>query len=215
MEALPDTESRTTSRSRAVGTGSLVMAALVWIWWTLDPTAPHSPLLPAVVTVLLAVNIPLTARWPDRKRAAVAAFQRLLLNPAVRLMFRVGFVPFGYALIETVGRRTGRRYRTPVGNGLTGNTFWIIAEHGYRAGYVANLVAEPSVRVKFRRGVRFVWHTGRATVLPDDPPLRRQRELSRLHPLRLLNAMVVRTLGTDLLVIRIDLDTETGRGTAE
>ncbi|WP_051179244.1 nitroreductase/quinone reductase family protein [Nocardia concava] len=186
-------------------TGSVGLTALAWITWKIDPTASSSPLVPLLESAVLLINIPLTILWPHRKRAVVTVFQRYLLNPVVRLLFRSGFVPFGYALVETVGRRTGRRYRTPVGNGLEGDAFWIIAEHGYRAGYVRNLIAEPAVRVKLRQGWRFVWRDGWATVLPNEDPLERQRRLVRWHPLRMLNAIVVRALGADLLVIRIDL----------
>ncbi|WP_433567454.1 nitroreductase/quinone reductase family protein [Nocardia sp. CA-151230] len=203
-------EIRRKARSRTVITGSAAVAALVWITWKVDPTASSSPLVPSVESALALANIPLTIAWPSRKRAVVAAFQRYLLNPVVRLLFRIGFVPFGYALVETVGRRTGRRYRTPVGNGSAGDVFWIIAEHGYRAGYVRNLMADPTVRVKLRQGWRFVWRTGRATVLPDEDPLERQRRLARWRPLRILNAIMVRALGADLLVIRIDLDQPPG-----
>ncbi len=84
-----------------------------------------------------------------------------------------------------------------MGNGLDGDTFWIVAEHGRRAGYVRNIEADPRVRI--RVGGR--WRTGRATVMPDDDPRRRQREIG----LR-FNATVVRAMGTDLLTVRVDLD---------
>jgi hypothetical protein len=42
--------------------------------------------------------------------------------------------------------------------------------------------------------------------LDDDDPYARQRFLSRRHPLRALNAAVVRLMGSDLLTIRIDLE---------
>ncbi|GAB2511116.1 nitroreductase/quinone reductase family protein [Nocardia heshunensis] len=200
-------ETRQSTRIRTALTGTVATAALVWIWWILDPSAPKSALWPAAITALLAINIPLTIARPGVKRALVAAIQRLALNPMIRLMFRIGFVPFGYALLETTGRRTGRTHVVPVGNGLDGDVFWIIAEHGYRAGYVNNLMAQPKVRLKFRRGLRFEWHEGLAEVRPDEDALQRQHTLSRWHPLRILNAIVVRTLGTDLLVIRIDLAT--------
>lgn len=32
---------------------------------------------------------------------------------------------------------------TPVGNGLSGDTFWLVAVHGTQADYVRNLQAEP------------------------------------------------------------------------
>ncbi|MGW4244545.1 nitroreductase/quinone reductase family protein [Nocardia sp. NPDC004722] len=207
-------EPRQAARIRMALTGTAATIALVWIWWVLDPTAPASPLWPVIATALLAINIPLTVARPGVKRTLVAAVQRFGLNPMIRLLFRIGFVPFGYALLETTGRRTGRAHVVPVGNGLEGDVFWIIAEHGYRAGYVHNLMAQPKVRLKFRRGLRFEWHDGLAEVLPEEDALRRQRTISRRHPLRILNAIVVRTLGTDLLVIRIDLAADSLGGRA-
>jgi hypothetical protein len=43
---------------------------------------------------------------------------------------RAGMVPPGYVLLETVGRKSGKRRITPVGNGLVGDTLWIVTEHG-------------------------------------------------------------------------------------
>ncbi|KAA0025037.1 nitroreductase family deazaflavin-dependent oxidoreductase [Antrihabitans cavernicola] len=159
-----------------------------------------------VVSALLVANVVLTVVRPDLKRAVVAAVQRAVVNPIVGALFRIGVVPFGYALLETTGRKSGLPRRIPVGNGLCGNTFWIVAEHGIDAGYVRNLIADPHVRVKLRRGLRFVWVDGVATMTSDDP-LRRQRELCGWHPLRWLNAITVRTLGTDLVAVRVDLQT--------
>jgi hypothetical protein len=42
-------------------------------------------------------------------------------------------------------------------------------------------------------------------VLPNDDPLQRQRLICRWRPW-MVNAVAVRTLGTDLLTVRIDLD---------
>ena len=105
----------------------------------------------------------------------------------------------GWAVLETTGRNTGELRQTPVGNGLAGRTFWIVAEHGHRAGYVRNIEANPRVRVLV--GGR--WREGTATLLPDDDTVERQRRLGRR-----LNAAFVRLMGTDLLTIRIDLDRE-------
>ena len=115
---------------------------------------------------------------------------------------RRGKVPPGYALLETTGRRSGKPRATPVGDGLEGDSFWIVTEHGRRAGYVSNISADPRVRLKLRSG----WRTGTAHVLEHDDPRARQRLLARGHPSRRLNAFVVRALGTELLTIRIDLD---------
>jgi deazaflavin-dependent oxidoreductase (nitroreductase family) len=140
------------------------------------------------------------------KRKVVHALQKYALNPPIKATLRFGVAPPGYALLETTGRKSGLPRRTPVGNGLEGSTFWIVTEHGRSAGYVRNLIANPRVRVKVRRGMGYRWFTGTARVLDDDDPRARQREISRGHPLRALNAVAVRTMGTELLTVRIDLD---------
>ena len=194
---------------RAAGllTATLAVTGAVWAWWLLDPGAPKGPALPAALSAALAANMVLTLASARLKRAVVAPVQRYLINPPVRLLLRLGLMPFGYALLETRGRSSGLPRTTPVGNGLEGDTFWVIAEHGLQAGYVRNIQRCPRVRLKLRRGWRFVWVTGTAHPLPDDDAYARQRRLSRWHPLRALNLAVVRIMGTHLLTIRIVLDT--------
>jgi deazaflavin-dependent oxidoreductase (nitroreductase family) len=136
----------------------------------------------------------------------VRAVQRYLLNPPIKAVFGFGLLPPGYALLETVGRRSGLRRQTPVGDGLVDDTFWIVAEHGRRAAYVRNIEAEPRVRVLVRVHGSVVWRRGVATALPDDDPHARQRQLGQLGRSRRLNAFVVRLMSTELLTVRIDLD---------
>ena len=64
-------------------------------------------------------------------------------NRLIRSALRADFAPRAFALLETTGRRTGLPRHTPVGNGLDGDTFWLVAAHGMQAGYVRNLQAEP------------------------------------------------------------------------
>jgi deazaflavin-dependent oxidoreductase (nitroreductase family) len=134
---------------------------------------------------------------PAAKARAVHFTQKYLLNPPVRALFALGLVPRTHVLLETTGRRTGRPRQNPVGNGLDGDTLWIVAEHGHRASYVRNLEADPRVRVKIGRR----WRTGTATVLPDDDPRARLDRIGRR-----LNGFMVRAMGTDLLTVRVDLD---------
>ena len=140
------------------------------------------------------------------KHRLVHALQKYVLNPPIKLLFALGAVPPGYALLETIGRKTGQPRRTPVGDGRVGDKFWIVAEHGRQAAYVRNLFANPRVRVKVRDGLRMKWLTGAAHVLPDDDPRERQRWLAGARPGSSSNATVVRLMGTELLTVRIDLD---------
>ena len=140
------------------------------------------------------------------KHRLVHLLQKYVSNPPLRLLFRLGLVAPGYALIETSGRRTGKPRRTPVGDGRVGDEFWIVAEHGRSAGYVRNIGANPRVRVKVRQGLRARWRTGTAQLLPDDDPRERQRWLARQRRGAGLNAAAVRMFGTDLLTVRIELD---------
>ena len=140
------------------------------------------------------------------KRRIVHAVQKYFLNPPIKLLFALGVAPPGYALLETIGRKSGKPRRTPVGNGRVGNEFWIVAEHGSKAGYVRNIESNPRVRLKLRDGLRTKWYGGTAYLLPDDDPRERQRWLATKMPGSARNAAAVRLFGTQLLPVRIDLD---------
>lgn len=140
------------------------------------------------------------------KHQIVRALQKYVLNPPIKLLFALGVVPPGYALLETVGRKTGKPRRTPVGDGRVGNQFWIVAEHGRKAGYVRNIASNPHVRLKLRDGIRARWYSGTAQVLSDDDPRERQRWLASQLPSSAGNARAVRLFGTELLTVRIDVD---------
>ena len=136
----------------------------------------------------------------------VHALQKYVLNPPIKLALAMGLPLPGYALLETKGRNTGKPRRTPVGDGRIGNQFWLVAEHGMKAGYVRNIERDLHVRLKLRQGLRYRWHTGNAHLLPNDDQRERQRWLATQLPSSAGNARAVRLLGTQLLSIRIDLD---------
>ncbi len=119
-----------------------------------------------------------------------------VVNPFVRTLHRAG-VPTGTALLETTGRKTREPRRTPVGNGLRGEHFWIVTEHGWHSSYVKNIVADPRVCVKVGR----TWFSGTAHILEEDDPQERIRWLGRP-----VNDSALRAVGTEHLVIRVDLD---------
>jgi deazaflavin-dependent oxidoreductase (nitroreductase family) len=133
----------------------------------------------------------------ERKRRISTFITTKLVNPGVRFLLERGIAPRSVALLETTGRKSGEPRRTPVGNGLRGEHFWIVTEHGRRAAYVKNIEADPRVRVKVGRR----WHSGTAHVLADDDPYERMRMLGRPA-----NDSAVRLMGTEHLTIRVDLD---------
>ena len=80
----------------------------------------------------------------------------------MKFLLSIGLAPPGYGLLEPTGRKSGKQRRTPVGNGLVDRQFWIVAEHGPKAGYVRNIMGNPRVRIKFRDGLQVRWHSGTA-----------------------------------------------------
>jgi deazaflavin-dependent oxidoreductase (nitroreductase family) len=145
------------------------------------------------------------------KLRVVNPFQKLVLNRLVKAAFELGIPPPGDALIETIGRRSGRPRTTPVCDGMDGTTFWVIAQHGRQAEYVRNIEANPRVRVKASGGTGARWRAGTAHILDDDDPRERQRIARWTNLARGLCVSASELMGTDFLTIRIDLDTPAAR----
>jgi deazaflavin-dependent oxidoreductase (nitroreductase family) len=126
----------------------------------------------------------------QRKRAAMMAVWRIA-NPPSRLL--AGIAPW-WVLIETVGRRTGRRRRTPLARGpIDGDTTWLISVHGRHASWVKNLEYSPTVRLRVKRR----WRTGTASIVRYEREIiRRFNRYARSGPT---------TVGIDPALIRIDL----------
>jgi deazaflavin-dependent oxidoreductase (nitroreductase family) len=137
---------------------------------------------------------------PAAARRAKRGFFRTItnraVNPVVRRVLQRGAFDRGWALLETRGRNSGEPRVVPLGNGLRGDVFWIVTEHGHHADYVKNIKADPRVRVK----VAGRWRPGTA-VITDEDPYERIRRLRRP-----LNDALLLTVGTEQLVIRVDLD---------
>jgi deazaflavin-dependent oxidoreductase (nitroreductase family) len=141
------------------------------------------------------------------KDRVIYPLQTRVINPIVMLAHNLGMPPPGDALLETTGRRTGRPLRTPVCDGLDGQTFWLVAQRGRRADWVRNIQAHPRVRVKVRTGSGVIWRAGTARILDDDDPRERQRLIGRGNLSRRLYVSASAAIGTDPLTVRIDLDT--------
>ena len=104
------------------------------------------------------------SRTASRKRRLSRFLSVRILNPVAKPLAERGLLGSSVCVLETTGRKSGRPRRTPVGNGLRGDVFWIVAEHGRGAAYVKNIEANPRVRVKVGRRP---WRGGSAQILPD------------------------------------------------
>ena len=132
----------------------------------------------------------------SRKYRLVTTIERLN-NRLTRVALHKGIAPRAFVLLETIGRRSGVPRYTPIGNGLVGDTFWLVAAHGGQADYVRNVRANPKVRVKVGRQ----WRSGTAVLLVDDDPYARSQTLPHRW-----DAAIGRLMATSPLTIRIDLD---------
>ncbi|UNB50791.1 nitroreductase family deazaflavin-dependent oxidoreductase [Mycolicibacterium sp. YH-1] len=121
--------------------------------------------------------------------AVTQFFQKRIANPVMR------HIPT-QTLLETVGRKSGEPRRTPLGGKRIDKQFWFVSEFGEQSQYMRNIAANPRVRVRLRGR----WHSGTAHLVPDDDPHARLRELPQF------NSFGVRTFGTNLLTVRVDLD---------
>ena len=72
---------------------------------------------------------------------------------------------------------------------------YLVSEFGERSQYIRNIQANPAVRVR----IRGRWHDGVAHLVPDDDPHERLKSLPQF------NSLGVRTFGTNLLTVRVDL----------
>jgi deazaflavin-dependent oxidoreductase (nitroreductase family) len=149
---------------------------------------------------------PLETVGQRAKTRIIHPVQKSLVNPLVRLAFRLGIPDPGDALLETTGRRTGHARRTPVCDGLEGDTFWLLSQRGRSADWVRNIEANPRVRVKVRTGPAGVWRAGTAHIVDEDDPRERQQILSRGNIWRRLCVSTSAAMATNLVSVRIDLD---------
>ncbi|SEH89552.1 deazaflavin-dependent oxidoreductase, nitroreductase family [Mycolicibacterium rutilum] len=124
----------------------------------------------------------------DLRDRITKLFQKNVANRLMRAL------PF-QTLLETTGRKSGQPRRTPLGGSRVGDQFWFVSEFGERSHYIKNIQADPRVRVRLNGR----WHTGAAHLIHDDDPHERLKSLPQF------NSFGVRTFGTNLLTVRVDL----------
>ena len=96
-------------------------------------------------------------------------------------------------VVETVGHRSGKRRRVPVGYLDDGGHIIVVVEDGLRAHWIRNALANDNrLRIHFRGA----WHEARLRILDADP----DRYLSRMNR---VHAAFVRVESTTPAVVEI------------
>jgi len=114
-----------------------------------------------------------------------------------------GYMPW-WVLLETTGRRTGRRRLTPFANGpFDVTSLLMIAVHGEHSGFAHNIAADPRVRVK-RRGR---WRAGTAQFVECDAAMVARFGMYARSGLR--------ALAEDPKILHVDFDEDARRNPQE
>jgi deazaflavin-dependent oxidoreductase (nitroreductase family) len=96
-------------------------------------------------------------------------------------------------VVETIGRRSGKRYRIPVGYLDDGGRIIVVVEDGRRASWVQNALANDGrLRIHFRGA----WRAARLRIIDADPESYLRR-MNRVH------AAFVRVESTTPAVVEI------------
>ncbi len=98
---------------------------------------------------------------------------RVVMNPLVSALGRIGIHPPLTVELETVGRKSGEPRRVPLNGRPDADGLWVISQHGRRAGWAYNVTANPRVRVR----IKDLWRSGTATFEPGDDVVARARAI--------------------------------------
>ena len=127
---------------------------------------------------------------------------RIVMNPVVAALDRLGIRSSLVVELETVGRKSGEPRRVPLAGRVDGDDLWVISQHGSRAGWAHNIAANPNVRVRIDNE----WRTGTATFEPDDDIRARGRSFGGRGRLgQSATAFTMRAMESDPISVRIAL----------
>ncbi len=128
---------------------------------------------------------------------------RVVMNPVVAALDRIGIRSSLVVDLETVGRKSGEPRLVPLAGSIDGNDLWVISQHGRRAGWAYNIAANPNVRVR----VNNQWRTGTATFEPDDDVRARARSFGGNGKFsQSATALTMRAMESDPISVRITFD---------
>ena len=105
-----------------------------------------------------------------------------IANAVTKLALLVGIPRPPYTretalIVETVGRRSGKRHRLPVGYLDDGGRIIVVVEDGSRAHWVRNALANDG---RLRIHLRGAWRPARLWILDEDPEICLRR-MNRVH----------------------------------
>ncbi|OBG88236.1 nitroreductase [Mycobacterium sp. E136] len=127
---------------------------------------------------------------------------RVLMNPVVAALDRVGIRTANVVELETIGRKSGQPRRVPLLGRADDTGVWVISQHGRRAGWAINIEANPRVRVRANNE----WRTGTATFEPDDDVRARARSFGDSRLGQSATAVTMRAMESDPVSVRITYD---------
>ncbi|OBB72299.1 MULTISPECIES: nitroreductase family deazaflavin-dependent oxidoreductase [Mycobacterium] len=128
---------------------------------------------------------------------------RVLMNPVVAALDRVGIRSSLVVDLETIGRKSGQPRLVPLAGRSDDTGVWVISQHGRRAGWAYNIASNPRVRVR----INGEWRTGTATFEPDDDVRARARTFGGAGRLgQSATALTMRAMESDPISVRITFD---------
>lgn len=128
---------------------------------------------------------------------------RVVVNPLVAALDRLGIRSSLVVELETTGAKSGRPRCVPLTGRADDTGVWVISQHGRRAGWAHNIAADPRVRVR----VDNQWRSGTATFEPDDDVRARARSFGgdgRLS--QSATILTMRAMESDPISVRITYD---------
>ncbi|OBB45164.1 nitroreductase family deazaflavin-dependent oxidoreductase [Mycobacterium sp. 852002-51961_SCH5331710] len=127
---------------------------------------------------------------------------RVLMNPVVAALDRVGIRTANVVELETIGRKSGQPRRVPLLGRADDTGVWVISQHGRRAGWAINIEANPRVRVRANNE----WRRGTAAFEPDDDVRARARSFGDSRLGQSATAVTMRAMESDPVSVRITYD---------
>ena len=125
---------------------------------------------------------------------------RMIVNPLVAALDKIGLRASSVVELETTGAKTGQPRSVPLTGRADDGGVWVVSQHGKRAGWAHNITANPTVRVR----VNTEWHNGTAAFVPDDDVVARARSFGGDSKLsQSATALGMRALQSDPISVRI------------